>query len=191
MGTYHNGLPAGGGGLAAAVQPVSGTYISNRLNASALSTMTPAADRLECAPFTVARAITLQEIAAEVATGVGSTNFRIGIYSDVNGVPGTLLAGGVTSHDAGTSSTVRTEAISIALSPGNYWLGLHTSAGTTMRAVPLAAAATFGDATGSNPSAMTVKRATGQTYASGMPATAPAMTDTAGALPPWFRLRIA
>jgi hypothetical protein len=82
-------------------------------------------------PFYVPESTTFTRIALRVATGVGGSVYRMGIYSsDSNNVPSSLVV------DAGTVSTpgAGSYAITISqtLSAGLYWLaGVHqTNQGT-------------------------------------------------------------
>lgn len=90
------------------------------------------ANTLRAFPLYVPRAVTLDQIAAEVTTAVASSEMRLGIYNKgVNLYPGSLLL------DAGAVATTSTEikAISIgqALSPGLYWVVAVASAAISLR----------------------------------------------------------
>lgn len=101
----------------------------------------------QAVPFFLSRAMTPLNMAMEVTTGstTGSANLSLGIYSDNNGVPGTLLL------DIGTTATgvkaiaAATTGIQIMaipansllggvsiLQPGLYWLAVVMSIPTTI-----------------------------------------------------------
>ncbi len=173
------------------VKQASGVEVSTAITAAAASSIAGAANRLECFPFIPCHSITIDRLALEVVTGVASAEFRVGIYSDVNGVPTTLLVGGVTSHDGSVSATDRTESVSLTMNAGTvYWFAVHSSSTATFRATAVTNALAFAFSIIGSGSPVTSKRATAS-YGSGMPSTAPAMTNTAGAIVPLLRARVA
>ena len=98
-------------------------YIAGQANAAALGTATAVtANQLYSLPFVVDRVQTIDKVGVNVTTGVASSNVRIGIYKDLNGVPGALVA------DLGIVATTTPAALkeitglSQKLQPGIYWL---------------------------------------------------------------------
>ncbi len=80
------------------------------------------ANRLYAMPFQVDKVQTIDSVGVNVTTGVSSTNVRMGIYRNGNGVPSTLVA------DLGTVATTTPAALkeitglSQKLQPDIYWL---------------------------------------------------------------------
>jgi hypothetical protein len=101
-----------------------------------VTTTSPALNNLRVAPLLVPFTVTLNSIAIEVTTaGAAGAVLRLGILSDDGtGYPGALLL------DAGTvdatTTGVKSIAISQALTPGVYWIGVvPQGAISTVRAV--------------------------------------------------------
>lgn len=84
-------------------------------------------------PFIIDRPVTVTRISAEVTTALASAAIRLGIYTDVDGVPTTLLVDGGTID--GNSATVQEVTISQALSVGRVWVALVRQGGTGTSAV--------------------------------------------------------
>lgn len=72
-------------------------------------------------PFVVQRATVFDRIGAEVTTiGEAGSKIRLGIYSELDGIPGPLvLDAGQINGDSATYQTVTIEQL---LGPGIYWL---------------------------------------------------------------------
>lgn len=169
---------------------VSGSYISQAINASALSTIIAAANRLDFMPFIPAKNLTINELAVEVSTLIAASQGRLGVYSsDSAGNPGAKLVEGAAVIDC---ATVGAKALAIAnttLIAGTvYWFAVLSSSTQTYRGVPVAALQSLGHNATLN-TVYTIRRAT-STFASGLPATAPATVLTS-AIAPWFRLKLA
>lgn len=92
---------------------------------STLQAIVPLVDVLYTYWFPVHTAITVTKLHLEVTTLEANKKFRIGVYSDSNGRPGTLLAG---SDELTTDSTgdKASAAISggLVLAPGGYWIAM-------------------------------------------------------------------
>lgn len=104
----------------------SGRYISQAINASALSTIAQAANRLEYFPFIPTRNLTINELAVEVSTLLAGGRGRLGIYnSDANGNPSTKLVEGAavfTTDAVGVKTLVIPNTV---LQAGTvYWLAV-------------------------------------------------------------------
>lgn len=167
---------------------VSGSYLSQQINASAFSTIAAAANRLDLFPFIPSREIVIDELAVEVTTLIAASQAKIGIYaSDANGNPAALIAG---SGNLDCSTTgAKTAAVGpLTLNAGTiYWLAIHSSSTQTYRGIPVAALQPLGHNATLNTS-YTIRRAT-PAFAGGLPANAPATTLTS-AIAPWMRMRI-
>ena len=114
-----------------------GEYLFNAFAYYAAATQTLTANRLYATPFWVARAMTVDRIAIEVATaGAAGEAARLGIYKDgTNLYPGDLVV------DAGTvavdSTGIKTVTISEALTKGLYWVAVVSDGTPGIRAWPL------------------------------------------------------
>jgi hypothetical protein len=65
-------------------------------------------------------------------SGGSSQNVELCIWADSAGAPGALLASsGVQSIPTGTAAGWQTFPVSVALTPGDYWLGAAFNGGTT------------------------------------------------------------
>jgi hypothetical protein len=177
------------GGVHGAATYGSGAFVLPAVNGTALSVAAAVANRFEAVPFIAAHDLTINELALEVTTLIAASQFRLGIYSD-NGsaAPGTLLVG-TGLLDSG-STGYKAEAIaSRTLTAGElYWLVVLSSSTQAYRAVALAGAYAFSAPAAAATTMLTLQRGT-STFASGLPASAPACTPT-NALIPAIRLRL-
>jgi hypothetical protein len=113
---------------------VTGRYYSTSVE-SALSAATGTLNTLYAVPFYVGASTTFTAMAM-VTTVAASASAELGVYSNLNGVPDTLLL------DAGTVSTVaptgkkEITGLSLLLAPGWYWLVVAFSANVTARTTP-------------------------------------------------------
>lgn len=164
-----------------------GAYISQAVNGLALATAASAVNRFYAFPFIPAQNVTVNELAVEVTT-LAAGSAHLGIYADAAGSPGTKMIGSTTAVATGTVG-VKTVAISnTLLSAGTvYWLVVWTSAAATLRTVAQGALAVIGLTSTLN--AQYTSRLATSTFGA-LPASAPATTLTAGAVP-WFRMKIA
>lgn len=104
---------------------VSGNKYST-LRSTGGSTISLTANTLYAAPFFCRRRTTWSSISARVGTGAASTKITLGIYSNVDGKPGTLLHQSNNEPSTATNSTdaAGTFAANPTLDPGLYWLAL-------------------------------------------------------------------
>jgi len=115
--------PSAGGG-AAMPQILGATqnryYCAGYSNGKAATNSTVAANTMYAMPIMINQNCTLTLMASDVETSVASSNVRLGIYSDTNGLPGSLLldAGTHTTASVGTKTIT---GLSQALTPGQYW----------------------------------------------------------------------
>lgn len=94
------------------------------------TTATTTTGRLRLVPWYLPNAITINRIGAEVTSpGDAGSKFRIGIYADSNGIPGSLVLDAGTIN--GDSATVQEITVSQFLAPGAYWIGGATQVVTT------------------------------------------------------------
>lgn len=177
------------GGVHGAATYGSGSFVLPATNATALTTIAMAANRFEAIPFIPAHDLTINELALEVTTLIAASQFRLGIYAD-NGAaaPGSLLVG-TGLLDSGTTG-YKTETITSRTLAGGelVWLVSLTSSNPTMRGVALAGAYTFSAPAAAGTAMFTAQRGT-STFASGLPASAPACTPN-NAIIPAIRLRL-
>lgn len=89
---------------------------------------------------------TLNALVCECTTASAGKNVRMGLYSDSNGLPGTLLVDGGNVSTATTGK--KTAAISLAVSAGWYWLAVRSSGGTYRGCLNSNIAPMIGDSSG-------------------------------------------
>lgn len=111
---------------------VAGRLYGTPVALGGLTTVAIAANTLYAVPFKVEQRVTLVVIGVEI-TSATAGNFRLGIYNDSNGVPGSL------KHDAGAvamgaAAGFKSITISVTLDPGWYWLAAVADAAPTCRA---------------------------------------------------------
>lgn len=116
----------------------SGAYISNVITAAALITVTGTAGRCWLTPFISARNVTVARLGMEVTTLLAASTSKVAVYSDVNGIPTALLAGGVTSLDNSTIG-LKEETVSFTFQAGVvYWIAIATSSTQVVRGAAVA-----------------------------------------------------
>ena len=174
---------AGGGGLPGAheIMPVpAGGFRNAVVNATALTTVAGALNRLDFMPFIPVKSFTCNELAVEVTTLLAASSLRIGIYSDNNGAPNAKLAETTVALLSATVG-VKTSVINLAMTAGTvYWLAVLTSGTQALRAIPVAGLLPL-SAPVSGTAVPTLRRATFVFAA--LPATAPATTATSAIAP--------
>lgn len=181
-------LPTSAYGAHVLLPQAAGAFVSANVNATALTTVAGAANRLDMVPFIPARNVTINELAIEVTTLISPSSAHVGIYSDNNGAPNSLLASSSTALDCSTVG-VKTASISnLTLTAGTiYWLACLTSSTQTLRAIAVGGLIPLAAPTSGT--AISVCRRATFTFAA-LPSTAPATTLTS-ATTPWVRLRVA
>lgn len=114
---------------------LSGLFYGAQRGAS-VTTVTVTADLLYAVPIYIPHAINIQALAVRVNSG-GTGNAKLGIYSNANGRPGTLLAQPATAVSVGTSAAAAVAALSANYfaAPGIYWLAVVFSSGPVMNAI--------------------------------------------------------
>lgn len=167
-----------------------GTYISTALNGSANTTAAGAANRIDLYPFVLGRAVTIDQLVAEVTTAVASSAFHLAIYSsNSDGSPSAAIASALANSGATTGN--RTPSVSVSLAAGTlYWMMVHHSSTATLRAIAVGAAMSLGYPVTANTTPYTALRGTA-TYSAGALASLPALTRTANIPPILVKMRLA
>jgi len=113
---------------------VTGRFYTSQIATGTTGTLTLAADTLYAIPFAnlTDTSVTMVTIGIEQTTST-TGNYRLGVYYDISGEPGTILfdAGSVAM---GGSAGFKSIAISQTVAPGWYWLALNASVTPTVRA---------------------------------------------------------
>lgn len=79
-------------------------------------------NNLEAIPIVLAKQTTFQNLSCYVSVAIALSHVRMGIYTDVNSYPGTLIVQG----EIDTSTTgLKNVAITNTLAAGRYWLVLN------------------------------------------------------------------
>jgi hypothetical protein len=166
-----------------------GAYISASLNATNLTAVGSAANRIDFMPFIPARRIKLNELAIEVTTLIAGSQALLGIYSsNVNGLPDARIVGSPAPLDCGSLGVKSSVIPETVLNAGQlYWLAILTSSTQSVRAIGGAACLPV-EMAASGASISTLKRGTA-TFANGLPAVAPGTVNTS-AITPWIRLTV-
>lgn len=169
------GQQTGGGGY---VAPSTNSTLSGKRMMSAipaiptLSTLAVAADVLHLSPFRLDAPLVLNALCSYLQTGVASTAAYLGLYEQkADGMPGALLAS--TASQATTSSGVliRGTVTQIYIPAGLYWFANLANGAITWR-TRAGGWSCFGG-TNSNIQTALTRLTVANTYASGLPATAP------------------
>ncbi len=182
------GLSYGFTGIHVPHVPPSGNYVIPTVVSLALATIGGAAGRIDFYPFVPAKTFTIDRLALEVTTLIAASQLKIGIYSDLAGIPNALLLG--TGNIDGASNGVKFEAATFTFVAGTpYWLAVHFSSTTTVRGIAVGGLIQLAHPAAGGATLSTVRRAT-VTYASGLPNPAPAATLN-GATAPVVMLRVA
>jgi hypothetical protein len=186
--TATGGLSYGFTGIHVPHVPPSGSYVIPTVVSLALATIGGAAGRIDFYPFVPAKTFTIDRLALEVTTLIAASQLKIGIYSDLAGIPDALLLG--TGNLDGGSNGVKFEAAAFTFVAGTpYWLAVHYSSTTTVRGIAVGGLIQLAYPAAGGTALSTVRRAT-VTYASGLPNPAPAATLN-GATAPVVMLRVA
>jgi hypothetical protein len=120
-------LTSGGAGI---LPPhLSGYWYTTPFSTAYIGSVSIAKSTMHALPFLVPTDTTYDRIAVICTSPQASTTYRLGIYADSNGYPGSLIL------DAGTVATTtsgeRSITISQALTAGQYWLaGVAQGTGT-------------------------------------------------------------
>ena len=104
-------------------------WYTTPITGTAATTLALTSGRFYAIPFYSAKAITLDRIGIYVSTLYAASKCRLGIYTDSNGEPGSLLLDAGETDDSSTGA--KTLTINQALSGGTlYWLVALSNSGT-------------------------------------------------------------
>lgn len=156
---------------------------------SGTATVTAVADRMYAHPVFIHQAVTISGLGIRIGTGVASTNVILGIYSNSNGAPGTLLhqCQAAIATATSTSNATGTFASNPTLQPGVYWfaaifsgapsyIGALSTDGFGVTQVGI----TNGSSLSTSASGVQI---TSQSYAGGFPSSFGSETVTTGSVP--------
>ena len=158
-----------------------------------------AANTLYAVPMVLRRSVTIDELGLYVATGVASTNVLLGIYTNVMGAPGALVAQVAAAASTATSDVGASAAVSpsVTLPAGLYWFACLFDGAPSVNAVTAASGALGVNALVGN-SGLTLVTKVGttgvsaaSTYASGLPGTFPTAAPRGNAITPLPAFRVA
>lgn len=163
----------------------SGRYYGGMIsNPGVTTTFAVSANTMYALPFVLYRKTTFSAISAQV-TSLHASNMRMGIYADLDGLPGGLVldAGEVSAGSTG----VKDISVSLTLDPGVYWLASVYAGTPTMRAAGFhTAAANLPDIAGilgiGTPGTFDTRVSASLTYGA-LPASFGAVTYAAGESP--------
>jgi hypothetical protein len=82
-------------------------------------------------PFYLANAAALTTMSAKINSPVNGNTLRLGLYTDNNGAPGTLIVQASTPISSSNANTVVTLTTSETLAPGIYWACVGAPGGAT------------------------------------------------------------
>lgn len=123
-------------GLTNLASAKSGNYFTNVFQIETESNASFTGGTLRASAFFVTKSITFDRIQTNVTAngGVGCV-YRVGIYSDNGSLyPGSLVSGSDAAEYDGASNGVKTSgAVSITLTPGLYWVAVHSNITLTLR----------------------------------------------------------
>lgn len=129
-----------GGTAASAGSSAYGGQVGKRFGSAAplqgaASTMLQISDNMYFAPYYLAQGISLAALAILVTTPVAASNIKLALYSRLaDGSPGALIAstGNITTTAAALARGVITQS-NINITPGWYWVAIHTSHAITVQ----------------------------------------------------------
>lgn len=124
---------------------VVGNYYDNSFHAASATTIAGVADTVELVPFYTSQSLPIDQLGVAVATAVAGSLLRCVIYgSNSQGWPDQLLYSGGTDL-SGAINTYVSHSLSFSFqSATQYWLGVHWSSTTTIRAINSSSAVTLG-----------------------------------------------
>jgi hypothetical protein len=117
-------------------------WVTAAVNQIAPTATAQSANSLRAFPWEVKRSSTISTIRSEVSTLLAATTYRIGLYSDNNVYPGTLLSGtDVALYDASTTGVKSgTLPANITISAGSLiWVAINTTGAFSARCIPTSA----------------------------------------------------
>jgi hypothetical protein len=121
-------------------------------------------------PIYIPQKTVVVEIGFRSSAVMTGTNLKIGLYSTVNGLPGTLLDSTIIAGPAGDTSAVDITNINVAVGAGWYWIAFIPSASIgSMRGMGDNQCMSLGDNANGETNPLVFIRKT-QAYATGLPA---------------------
>lgn len=124
-------LPSGASGIHSIIKLSSGQSTNVSINPINTASLPALVNILWTTPYVPAQTFTSQDLFIYVQTGVASSNCRILIYSDLNGLPNTKL---YESANLDCSTTgIKTATTTFTFTAGTtYWLTLHSDSNPTV-----------------------------------------------------------
>lgn len=118
----------------------SGSDVTIATSSFASGTTTFVPGTIRAWPWQIESPLTINQVRIEVTTLLAATSFRLGLYTDVNGVPGDLIA----NSDAGlfdaSTTGVRTSPVFasniVFPQPTWVWLAAHGNGAAVLRGIP-------------------------------------------------------
>lgn len=111
-----------------------GQYITNGITTIGTQAGAFNANTLRAFPIVISKSVTVTEIISEVTTLSGGTTYRIGIYTDNGVYPSQLVSGSdIGTYDSATTGVKSSGAVSLALTPGLYWLVVNSNGAAQFR----------------------------------------------------------
>lgn len=145
----YSGGSGGANGIHTFLKPPSGQSTTVGLLGGAFAGAATIATRIYLTPYIPAQDITCSSLQINVTTAVASSNARILIYSDLDGIPDTKL---YESANLDCSTTgVKTATTTQTFTAGTtYWIGLHSSSTQAFTSIPVAQLLVMSHSIGSN-----------------------------------------
>jgi hypothetical protein len=114
-----------------------GLWIHSGTTQIATGTQALTANTLRAFPWVLSRVANVSTIRSEVTIAVAATSYRVGIYTDNNMYPGTLISGSDTGvFDSGTTG-LKSGSFSTTILPQLIWVVIHSSGTPTLRSIPV------------------------------------------------------
>lgn len=169
---------------------VAGRYYDNAFQGTASTTLASAANRINLVPFYTSQTLAIDQLGVAISTAAAGAARAVIYDSDSNGWPDSLLLT-VDQSDTGTTGWKGASCTFTFDSGRQYWLGIHTAAAPTYRAINVSSAVNLGLNGNAGTSYYSMLRRT-VTYASGAPSTWTfTSTDLVTGNPPSIRFRAA
>ena len=159
-------------------------YIAGMDAQGALGALTAVtANTLYALPIMIGRGGTIDSVGVNVSTTVNSSNVRMGIYRNLNGIPGTLISDLGTVGTSNPAGFKEITGLSIRLQPGLHWLTAVFSHAPTLRTVSQTSMMGVFGVDNAATTAVGTGYTSAFTYAA-LPATFPAVTVSTAATQP-------
>lgn len=171
---------------------ISTQYVDQSTTALAATTLAGAANRIELYPYIPQVSHSIDRISCYVTTGVAAAQVKLVIYdSGTDGWPDALLYESA-ALAAATSNAIAEATMSQAFVAGHiYWLGVRHSSTSTLRAIALGAAPSFGTTSTGNAYYTVLRRTLAFATAATNPWAFLTADRVAGIAPTAIKMRIA